>query len=240
MSKRFEGRTVAITGVGRVGQVGDQLAQAFAREGAALVLLGRAADEVGERAEAARALGVDVMDMGVDLTRVDSVQSAAGLAAEFSASRGGLHAFVHAAGGFGMTGIVAETERGRWDDMLAINLTTAFVTARAFVPLLRATRGASVFFASAAALPGGKVAKMSAYAAAKGGVITLMRAIAQEEASSGVRANAVAPTSIRTPENEKAMGKDVRYVEPAELAETILFLCSDGARAISGQIIALG
>ena len=233
MTTRYSGRTVVITGVGRVGQVGDLLARAFAREGAALALLGRTIAEVDARAMELRALGADVIGIGADLTETDAVGAAAQRVFEFAGARGGVHALVHAAGGFGSLGAVGESERTRWDDMLTINLTTAYVTARAFVPSLRATGGACLFFASAAALPGASVANVAAYAAAKSGVITLMRAIAQEESANGVRANALAPSAIRTPENEAAMGKDARFVEPAHLVETVLFLCSEASRAVT-------
>jgi NAD(P)-dependent dehydrogenase (short-subunit alcohol dehydrogenase family) len=80
---------------------------------------------------------------------------------------------------------------------------------------------------------------MSAYAAAKSGVVALMRAVAQEEQKNGVRANALAPTAIRTAANLESMGGDVRYVEREEVAATVAFLCSAEASAITGQIIRL-
>lgn len=240
MTTRFAGRTVVITGVGRAGQVGDLLARAFAREGAALALLGRTQTDVDARAMDTRAFGAEVVGIAADLTQDDAVGAAAQRVAEFASRRGGVHALVHAAGGFGTLGAVGESERQKWDDMLTINLTTAYVTARAFVPFLRKTGGACVFFASAASLPGAKVANVAAYAAAKSGVIALMRAIAQEESANGVRANALAPSAIRTPENEAAMGKDARFVEPSQLTDMVLFLCSDGSSAVTGQVLALG
>jgi NAD(P)-dependent dehydrogenase (short-subunit alcohol dehydrogenase family) len=81
---------------------------------------------------------------------------------------------------------------------------------------------------------------MAAYAAAKSGVLALMRAVAEEERATGVRANALAPTAIRTAANLDSMGENVRYVEREEVADAVLFLCSDGASAISGQVIRLG
>jgi NAD(P)-dependent dehydrogenase (short-subunit alcohol dehydrogenase family) len=97
-----------------------------------------------------------------------------------------------------------------------------------------------VFFGSAAALPGASVANMAAYATAKGGVLTLMRALAEEERASGVRANALAPTSIRTAANEASMGSDARYVERDDVARMVVWLCSDASRPMTGQVIALG
>lgn len=123
--------------------------------------------------------------------------------------------------------------------MIDINLTTAYLVTRAFLPLVRAARGSFVYFASEAVAPGGKVANIAAYAAAKAGVVSLMRAVAQEERASGVRANALAPTSIRTSANVQAMGENVRYVEREEVAAVVAFLCSDAARAVTGQLVAL-
>jgi 3-oxoacyl-[acyl-carrier protein] reductase len=98
-----------------------------------------------------------------------------------------------------------------------------------------------VFFASAAALPAGKVAEMSAYAVSKAGVLTLMRAVAQEERETGVRSNALAPTAIRTATNTSSMGDKVRYVEREEVADLVHFLCfSEASRSISGQVIQMG
>ena len=103
--------------------------------------------------------------------------------------------------------------------------------------MLRTTKGALVFFASEAVLPGARVAEMSAYAAAKGALVGLMRAIAQEEAPRGVRANAVAPSSIRTAANLAAMGPDAQYVSREDVAKVVMWLCSEDARVVNGQVI---
>ncbi len=121
--------------------------------------------------------------------------------------------------------------------MIAINATTAYLTARAFIPMLRAARGSLVYFASETVLPGSRVAGVSAYLAAKGAVVSLMQAIAQEEQPHGVRANAVAPTSIRTADNISAMGNDVAYVSREDVARVVLWLSSDDARVVNGQVI---
>src|SRR5687767_14645021 len=140
-----------------------------------------------------------------------------------------------------MSGKVSDSDPEAWARQLGIGLTTAYLTTRAFLPLVRRRRGSIVFFASAAALPGGRIGGMSAYAVSKAGVITLMRAVAQEERETGVRANALAPTSIRTATNIESMGPDARYVEREEVADAVRFLCfSPASLAISGQVIQLG
>jgi NAD(P)-dependent dehydrogenase (short-subunit alcohol dehydrogenase family) len=84
------------------------------------------------------------------------------------------------------------------------------------------------------------VKNLAAYATAKGGVLTLMRAVAEEERSQGVRANALAPTAIRTAANEKSMGPDAQYVEREDVARAVLWLCSEESRPVTGQVLTLG
>ncbi|HEY5218277.1 MAG TPA: SDR family oxidoreductase, partial [Gemmatimonadaceae bacterium] len=162
------------------------------------------------------------------------------LAARIAGEHGSaLDVLVNLAGGFALSGSVGESVPTSWDKMSRINLVTAYTATRAFLPRLREARGAVVFFASAAALPGSTVSGMWTYAAAKGAVVTLMRAVAQEERAVGVRANAVAPTTIRTESNVAEMGEKVRYVEREDVAAAVWFLCSDAARAVTGQVVRL-
>ncbi len=233
----FTGSTVLLTGVGAEGQVGEIVAQAFADLGASLVLVDRTASNVEARAAAIVASGHDARGYVCDLTDGNAV---AALVEQVRANHGGaLHALVHMAGGFAMSGPVAESSVEVWNRQLAINLTTAFLTTRAFIPMLRAASGAIVLFASEAALPGSSNAERSAYAVAKSGVVTLMRAIAAEERTHGVRANAVAPISIRTAANVAAMGNDARYIERDQVAAAVTFLCSSAASAVSGSVLPL-
>jgi NAD(P)-dependent dehydrogenase (short-subunit alcohol dehydrogenase family) len=143
------------------------------------------------------------------------------------------------AGGFAMSGPVADSWLEVWNRQISINLTTAYLTTRAFLPSLRVGKGAIVLFASEAALPGKTGTNRAAYAAAKTGVVALMQSIAAEERKQGVRANAVAPASIRTAANIAAMGADVHYVEREEVAEAVVFLCSSAASAVNGVLLPL-
>lgn len=227
-----------ITGVGRAGQVGQAVAAAFAREGAALVLIDRDAAEVEHRAaelvdEHARAVG-----HACDLTDPAAVLA---VAARIGAAFGGaIDALVNVAGGFALSGPVAESDVAVLKRQLDLNLVTAYASSRAFLPLLRPRGGSVVYFAAAAVLPGGSVAAKSGYAAAKAGVLALMRAVAEEEHDRDIRANAVAPTNIRTHDNVAAMGDGLRYVERETVADTVVWLCSDAARSITGQVVQLG
>jgi NAD(P)-dependent dehydrogenase (short-subunit alcohol dehydrogenase family) len=153
------------------------------------------------------------------------------------ATAGRLHALVHLAGGFAASGPVAESDPAIWQRQFAMNATTAYLTARAFLPSLRGAKGSLVLFASEAVLPGARMANLSAYVASKGALVALMQAVAQEERANGVRANAVAPTSIRTADNIAAMGADAPMIAREAVADVVLWLCSDAARAVSGQVV---
>jgi NAD(P)-dependent dehydrogenase (short-subunit alcohol dehydrogenase family) len=234
---RMENKVVLVTGIGREGQVGEVVAATLADAGAAIAAVDLLSDAVEARAAALRARGARADAYPCDLTSESAVQA---LATTVSSRYGGrLDAVVHLAGGFA-TSSVAESTLDVWQRQLALNLTTAAVTTRALLPLVRTARGAFVFFGSAAALPGASVKDIAAYATAKSGVLTLMRALAEEERTNGVRANALAPTAIRTAANEKSMGADMRYVEREDVARVVLWLCSDASRAVTGQVVALG
>jgi len=234
----LEGKVAVLTGVSRQGQVGETVAQSLAERGVSVVLIDRTGVEAEARAREIRNRGHRALAVNADLTDASQLDAVARVVKnEF----GGVDALVNIAGGFSMSGKVSDSDPGAWSRQLGTGLTTAYLTTRAFLPLVRERRGAVLFFAAAAALPGGRIAEMSAYAVSKAGVITLMRAVAQEERPTGVRSNALAPTAIRTAANVESMDASTRYVEREEVADAVLFLCfSDAARSITGQVIQLG
>ncbi len=231
----LSGRSVVLTGVGREGQVGEAVARAFAERGARVLLVDRMEDEARARSDALLAAGLRSASLAADLSDVAAVDALAARVRE--ATNGRVHALVHLAGGFAASGPVADSDPAIWTRQITINFTTAYLTARAFLPLLRAAKGSMVFFGSEAALPGARVSGIAAYAAAKGAVLTLVQAIAQEERDNGVRANAVAPAAIRTATNLAEMGADAAYVTREAVADVVVWLCSDAARSVTGQVV---
>lgn len=231
-------RVVVVTGVARRGQAGETIAHAFAREGAALALLDRDADELAARADELRGAGASVTHHPLDLTDPEALAAAA---RDVAAAHGdAAHALVNVAGGFAMSGPVAESDPAVWRRMFSISLDTAYLATRAFLPALRRGRGAIVYFSSASALDGASAKGMSGYVAAKRGLLALLEAVAEEERPHGVRANAVAPTAIRTAANLASMGETARYVERESVADVVRWLCSDAARDVTGQVLRLG
>ena len=230
--------TAILTGVGREGQVGEAVARAFAAADIAVALVDHSRERPTARAAELSAKGHVAEGYGCDLADEASVAAlAASIGTRFGDS---IRYLVHMAGGFAQSGPIAEASLDVWHQQLRINLETAYLTCRQFLPQIRRNAGAIVLFGSQAALPGGSASGLSAYAIAKSGVLMLTRTIAAEERKNGVRINAVAPSSIRTATNVASMGDKAPYVELDDVARTVLFLCSDAARAITGQIIALG
>jgi NAD(P)-dependent dehydrogenase (short-subunit alcohol dehydrogenase family) len=235
---RREARVITlVTGVGSKGQVGEVVAATFARRGDRVILVSRSEQEVRARAADLAAAGHTVSAYGCDLSDASAVER---LAARVRAEHGErLDALVNLAGGFALSGPMAESDPVATEKQFTINFRTAYLATRAFLPSIRAGRGSIVFFASESVLDGARTNGTAAYAAAKSAVVALMRSVADEGRQWGVRSNAVAPAAIRTAANEASMGQDARYVEREDVAAAVAFLCSPEARAISGQIIRL-
>lgn len=229
-------RSVVITGVARRGQLGEAVAAAFVREGAVVSVVARHRDDAEERASELRNLGGSVYAFACDLA---DPAATATLVREVLATAGYVDVLVNLAGGFALSGPVADSDPATYARQYEINVSTAYAATRAFLPALRATSGAIVYAASASALPGARVRDVSAYAMAKTAVVALMRAVAQEERLHGVRANAIAPGTIRTASNEASLPDGTRYVEREAVARAILFLASPSAAAVTGQVLEL-
>ena len=226
-----------ITGVGAQGQVGEAVAAALAERGDVVLLVSRRESEVRARAAEIAARGGRAYPYACDLADASSVSALARIVTQEHGER--LDVLVNLAGGFASSGTLAQSDPTVLEQQLRINLTTAYLTTRAFMPHLAAARGSVVFFASEAVLEGSSVSGVAAYVAAKAAVVALMRSVADEGRATGVRANALAPAAIRTSTNEASMGAGSRYVERADVASTVAFLCSPAAAPISGQVIRL-
>ncbi len=236
LSPTWAGEGVVVTGVGRSGQAGEVVARLFAAHGATVHCLDRN-DAVHERVREIVAGGGRAEAHTIDLADAGAVQRLARAIAEQHG--GALHAVAAVAGGFAASGPLADSDPGLYAQQTLINATSAWTTARAFAPAVRAARGAFVFVTSPAALPHGARAGLAAYAMAKGAIVPLVHTLAREEGPHGVRVNAVAPTVLRTADNVHAMTGDTRYVEREEFAAVILALCSPAWRRVTGQVIEL-
>lgn len=226
-------RTVLITGA--TGGLGGAVVQSFARAGDRLVLVGRHTQEIQELVVALGLADAPILPVGADITQHGALDAALSDAGE---RLGVVEVAIHLAGGFKGGKPVAETPPATWDQMVQLNLTSAFVVARAVLPaMLDHGRGKLVFVSSrGGSVPG---AGAAAYGASKAGLELLVRDLAEETRAHGVNVNAIAPSTIDTPANRQAMPKadHSAWVQPESLAGVIHFLASDLARDIHGAII---
>jgi len=230
---RFEGRTCVVTGA--AGNLGRAVAAALASLGASLILLDHSDQTLrsayggeGERRSLVRA----------NLLDASSVAQALG---------GGrfprIDVLCNIAGGFKMGEPVHKTSEDTWELMLDLNARSVINTARVVVPgMIDAGYGKIVNVAALAGLAGkanmgaaGK-ANMGAYSASKSALIRLTESMSAELRDKGINVNCILPSIIDTPQNRAAMPEadPARWVAPEALAEVVVFLASEGARAIHG------
>lgn len=155
--------------------------------------------------------------------------------------RNGLDALLNLVGGFSM-GSLGETSTDDWDRLMTLNVRSAFLVTRTMTPLLDASgRGRVVNVSAAAALRGGG-GGMAAYVTSKAAVARLTEALADELGPRGIAVNAIAPTTIDTEANRKAMPKadPDDWVRPEEIAELLAWLTGEHARVVTGNVVVVG
>jgi NAD(P)-dependent dehydrogenase (short-subunit alcohol dehydrogenase family) len=244
------GKTAIITGAG--GGIGRGIAQAFARDGAAVVVADKDVSGADETARLVSEAGGKALSVGVDIC--DEASLAAMVRAAL-AWTGPIDVLI-ANAGIMVDGDILKITLGEWRRALEVNATGAFLTVRAVLPhMLERGCGSIVFTASTVGLIG--IAGGAAYSASKGAVVAMTRQLAADYADRGIRVNAIAPGAIHTAlsqtqlharaEDETARaeieGKMIgryplaRWGEVEEVAQAALYLASDRASWTTGVIL---
>jgi NAD(P)-dependent dehydrogenase (short-subunit alcohol dehydrogenase family) len=226
----FAKQTVLVTGA--AGNLGRAVAEAFFELGANLVLFGRREEDLTEVYGS-----VNERRMLAPANVLDQAEVEVAVASAIERFER-IDVLCNIAGGFRMGTPVHETPDEVWQAMLDVNARSVITMARAVVPrMLAAGSGKIVNVAAMAALTGRS--GMGAYAASKSATIRLTETMAAELRDKGINVNCVMPSIIDTPQNRAAMpdADPRRWVAPAALAEVILFLASDAARAIHGAAV---
>jgi NAD(P)-dependent dehydrogenase (short-subunit alcohol dehydrogenase family) len=250
--RALEGQHAVVTGGGR--GIGAAVAAALAQQGATLTLMGRDAHRLETQA---RDLSVITRAHSIVVDVKDSASVEAGFSGAVDAA-GPVHILINNAGAVA-TASFGKTDAGLWNEMLAVNLTGTYLCCQQVISsMLQRGYGRVVNIASTAGLTG--YAYVTAYCAAKHGVVGLTRALAMETARKNITVNAVCPgyteTDIvrdavvnivaktgKTEDEARAAltsrNPQQRLVQPEEVANAVLWLCLPGSEAITGQTIAV-
>lgn len=234
-------KTAIITGAAR--GIGKQIALAFAREGANIAFTDL---ELNEAAQATRdeiaALGVKVQFYASNAADFDEAHK---VVEQVAADFGSVDILVNNAGITRDTLLMRMTEE-MWDQVIQVNLKSAFNFTHAVTPVMMRQRSGSIISLSSVVGINGNAGQAN-YAASKAGIIALTKSVAKELGARGIRANAIAPGFILT-DMTKALPEETlkqfvtlipmrRGGEPEEVAKVALFLASDLSSYVSGQVV---
>ena len=237
----LENKTALITGAAR--GIGKQIALAFAREGCNIAFTDlEINDQVQETVAELEACGVQVKAYASNAADFDAAHQ---VVEQVIADFGRIDILVNNAGITRDTLLMRMTEQ-QWDQVINVNLKSAFNFTHAVTPAMMKQRGGSIISLSSVVGINGNAGQAN-YAASKAGIIALTKSVAKELGARGIRANAIAPGFILT-NMTKALPEETlkqfvsmipmrRGGEPEEVAKVALFLASDLSSYVSGQVI---
>jgi NAD(P)-dependent dehydrogenase (short-subunit alcohol dehydrogenase family) len=229
----FENRVVMVAGSS--GNLGQAVTRAFWAAGATVVALDRAPDRLQQLFPELTGSSAHLLLGSVDATDAESVERAVQSAlAQF----GHIDVLANTVGGYRAGQPVHETPVSSWDFMMDLNALTAFILSRAVVPqMLEQGAGKIVHVAARASLAGSSGA--AAYSASKAAIVRLVESLAAELRQKGINVNCVLPGTIDTPQNRTSMtgANASHWVEAEAIADVMLFLASDAARAVNGAAV---
>lgn len=229
----FAGKVIVVAG--GTGGLGNAVSRAFLEEDAKVVVTYRKEEEFAALKQAAGAKAAALEGFVVDVTDETATNEFIG---GVLSRHGAVDVLVNTVGGYVGGVKLWELDTKVFDAMFSLNLRSGYALSRAVLPaMLRQKGGAIVNVAAKAAFDHGAAA--SAYAASKAAAVAMMDSLAADVKGTGVRINSILPSIIDTVANRKAMpGADFSiWPKPEEIAQVILFLCSDKAAVIHGAAL---
>ncbi|MCA0757772.1 SDR family oxidoreductase [Paenibacillus sp. N4] len=236
MFKRFEGMTVLITGAGA--GIGRTLALAYAREGATVVIADKNPDGLEKTAELLREVGYDPVTQKTDMSNPDEIVELLG---KVKAEAGGLDILVNNAG-FGTWKSPYDLTIDEWDSVVNTNLRGTFVCSREAAKLMRKGRGGSIVNISSTRAMMSET-DSEAYAASKGGILSLTHAMAVSLGPDRITVNAICPGWIETGDYGKLRDEDhlqhpaQRVGRPEDIVRACFYLTDPANDFVTGTHI---
>lgn len=241
----LKGKTAIVTGGGR--GIGRAVARKLASEGAAILVSSRSAKEIEAVAAEIQQAGGRAKAVAADVSKPAECEKVVRAGRE---AFGAIDILVNNAGVLGPVAPAEGTTIEQWNDVLAINLTSAFLMSRLVLPEMYGRASGAIVNVSSVA---GKAAfpMNSAYAASKAGLLGLTRTLAAEGARKGVRVNSIGPGPVSDTNMWQELAGHLgpgsahvtdailqgRLLNTEEVASVVLFLVSDQATAITGQTL---
>jgi NAD(P)-dependent dehydrogenase (short-subunit alcohol dehydrogenase family) len=221
---------------GGTGALGREIAMAFLKAGARVAVSYRQREEFdGLVAAVAPAEAERLEGIATDVT---DTKAASAVVEELIAEHSRLDILVNAVGGYAGGKNVWEEDAATYERMMALNLQSGFTLARAALPaMIRQNRGWIVNVASRAGY--GHSPGAALYSASKAGALALFDSLADEVKPYAINVNSIVPSIFDTPANRRAMPNAdwSRWPKPEDIAQVVLFLCSERARVIHGAAI---
>ncbi len=228
----FSGKVVLVTGGS--GGLGIDVGQTFLKTGASLVLT-YYSDSSLPLLQKICGTSKNIFLLRGDFKKEDDAKT---LVSEVIKRFGRIDILANVIGGYIAGKPVTAIEEKEWDEMMELNLKTAFLLSKHVAAAMQKQSGGKIIHV--AARPGLKGSGFdAAYVASKSGVVRLVESLSEEVKSKGINVNCILPSIIDTQENRIAMpGADYsKWVKPIDIAKVILFLASEDAKAINGAAI---